>query len=94
MRHIREIHMTDELDPQLLRWFAAAEQSLPAAGFTTRIAAAQRRERWLRTPWRIGLSVMRATAAALAVTFQRHPGFSGLAALAGLAIALGLALQG
>jgi hypothetical protein len=94
MRRIREIHMTDELDPQLVRRFAAAEQSLPAAGFMTRIAAAQRRERWLRAPWHIGLSVLRATTAALAVTFQRHPGFSGLAAVTGLAIALALALRG
>jgi hypothetical protein len=85
--------MADELDPQLVRWFTAAEQRLPAAGFTRRIAAAQRRERWLRTPWRIGFSVVRATAAALAVTFRRYPGFAGLAAVAGLAIALGLALQ-
>ena len=85
--------MSDELDPQLSRWFAAAEQDLADADFTAQVAAAGRRRRALDAPWRICTAVWRGLASAVAAPLRLGPGLAGLAATVALAITLGLVLQ-
>jgi hypothetical protein len=85
--------MTDELDPQLARWFAHAEQDLADSEFGARVAAAERRRHALHAPWRIGILVWRGLRIAVAGPLRLGPGFAGLAATAAIAITLGLVLQ-
>ncbi len=86
--------MADDLDPQLVRWFAAAEQSLTDAEFTVRIAAAHRRQRALLAPLRIGAAAWRGIASAAAAPLRLRPGLTAIVAAVAAAITLGLALQG
>ena len=94
--------MTDELDPQLARWFAAAEQSLADAEFAARVAArvtarvtALHRRRWSPSAaLRISTLVWRGLMSAVAVALRRRPALTGLAAIFALALSIGLALQG
>ncbi|MGA2341784.1 MAG: hypothetical protein ABSG29_01245 [Steroidobacteraceae bacterium] len=85
--------MADDLDPQLERWFAAAEQDLTDTEFRARIAAAHRRQRALLAPLRIGAAVWRGIATAAAPP-RLHPGLTAILAAVAAAITLGLALQG
>jgi hypothetical protein len=85
--------MSDELDPRLARWFAAAEQGLTDAEFSARIAAARRRRLAFSTPWRVGAIVWHGLGTAVLPPLRMRPALTGLVATVALAIALGLALQ-
>jgi hypothetical protein len=85
--------MSDELDPQLARWFAATEQDLTDADFAARIAIAHRRRLAFRAPWRICVVVLRGLGTALVLPLRMRPALTGLVATVAVAIALGLALQ-
>jgi hypothetical protein len=85
--------MNDELDPQLVRWFAAAEQDLIDADFTARIATAHRRRLAFSAPWRVCVIVWHGLGNALALPLRMRPALTGLGATVAVAIALGLALQ-
>jgi len=86
--------MTDELDPQLARWFAAAEQSLADAEFAARVTALHRRRWSPSAALRISTLVWRGLMSAVAVALRRRPALTGLAAIFALALSIGLALQG
>jgi hypothetical protein len=85
--------MSDELDPEIVRWFAAAEQSLEHDDFTARIAAG-RRDSWAIVPWRIGTAVLRGLGSAIGASLRLRPALAGLAATVAVAVTIGLALQG
>lgn len=85
--------MSDELDPRLARWFAAAEQRLTDAEFTARIASARRRRLAFSTPWRIWAVVWRGLRTGVLQPLRVRPALTGLVATVAAAIALGLALQ-
>jgi hypothetical protein len=85
--------MKDELDPRLVRWFAAAERGLTDADFAARIATAHRRRLAFSAPWRIYATVWHGLGSALVMPLRTRPALTGLAATAAVAIALGLALQ-
>ena len=85
--------MSDELDPQLVRRFAAAEQDLTDGAFAARIASAHRRRLALSAPWRICAVIWHGLGNAVLLPLRMRPALTGLAATVAVAIALGLMLQ-
>lgn len=83
----------DDLEPQLVRWFAAAERSLTDADFTARIATGRRRRLAFCAPRRICAVIWHSLGNALPLPLRMRPALAGLVATVAVAIALGLVLQ-
>ena len=89
--------MPDELDPQLSRLFARANQPLPQADFHARfVEKLNRSHSWLG-PARALTSIVRATLSGLALgitaPFAVRRGHLGLLAASGAAMVIWMALQ-
>jgi hypothetical protein len=89
--------MSDELDPQLSRWFAKSNQPLPQADFHARFVEKLNRSRSWMGPARALTSIVRATLFGLArgitAPFAVRRGHLGLLAASGAAMMIWMALQ-
>jgi hypothetical protein len=84
--------VSEELDPKIADWFAAAEQRLEGDDFTARLALPERRW-WAIEPWRIGTAVLRGLVSAIGASLRLRPALAGLAATIAVAVTIGLVLQ-
>jgi hypothetical protein len=86
--------MVDELDPQIVQWFAVSEETLPAGDFAIRVYTQLRRRRARERLGRVARTILDGAAAGLSAPFGAPLRYRRLLAASAALTTLWIALQG